>query len=297
MGDFDRGISNSAFLDALAESPIFKEIKTDPELFIGIREESVDVFYKMNCILTFEEEVNSFRGKIDYKYLLQPEREEDFVGMDPQGNLDIWKYGFVMENFDKDRLKKSAKRFATTEMAGVHHILHSPNNLHAIDTEIAFRESNAMKRQSCPKGENQKFDIAALLTDKEVPELAFYEAHEYLSRDIRGDSEEAPLSTQIGIYEDRIRRNEQKIKSSYIDVLLDRLSLGILPESLHKVAWKIVRKETDLVVRPSVSLAIFNFTQEQKNSHVWQACVQEGLVDKAGIHVIAAEDPRDIILD
>ena len=75
MYEFKRGIENPVFVKALkndyAQGGLWKEIIDDQDLFIGIRNEYINVYFKGNSLLEICFESGCLKAYTHFKYLLK----------------------------------------------------------------------------------------------------------------------------------------------------------------------------------------------------------------------------------
>ena len=294
MSDFQRGDLNPEFREALKASPIFQELRQDPEIFIGIRDKYVDAYYKGNRIGSFKPRNGGAYGQIHYKYLLDPDLNDTQIEMDAEGRIVFPDQDFLIKEFALDKVKRSASRFASEEKDGIQKIFQSNPNI--VDLEIAFRQSNDLKESQYFAGENIRVDIAAIVDNSDHAELSLYEVKHFLNPELRGGSKEAKTISQLGMYERRIYNEYQEIRQSYKNVLRDRLDLGLAPEEQKELFNSLVSGEKELSVRPYVPLVLFGFDDDQKKGNAWKNHILD-FEKRDGEHSLQAKgDPNGLKL-
>ena len=141
IATFSRGLDDD-FVEALnreyAEDGWWRTFVDDPELFVAIRDNRVNVYWRGCSLAEVRLEAGEVVGRTHYKYLLRPSMDAPYVEFtegayrmpgNTQG-LFVGSPGGVRE------LKRAARPFAGGEKTGVHRIILSNPNI--LDVEIAF---------------------------------------------------------------------------------------------------------------------------------------------------------------
>ena len=282
---FNRGLKDE-FVEALnreyeKDGSWWKKIVDDPKLFIGIRENYLNVYFNGASLLELEQNAGHLVGKTYCKYLLKRGRYAKFKN----GSLDPLNSAEFYCNIEVDiaDIKKAAARIQGAEKKGVHQIM--IDNANVIDTEIAF-----------PGLLNRKqIDFVALRKEKNGPKLVFYEAKTFSSSKLRKKPPKVPeVIEQIKGYDEILSVREKEIKESY-----RRVATNIAALSGYATRRNVLQeaKEGSFDVCPEVRLVIFGFDGVQKEA----ANSSDGLFTRLkGIlgenRVLTKDDPRKFVV-
>ena len=253
MSKFNRGIGFvEALNDEYGNNGWWKKLVDDKSLFLGIRDEYVDVYLNGGRVLNLKQVSGEFVGETHFKYLV------DLTRADTKSEYMKFKNG----TFDRVSLnepyrdittnlagiKKSLKRYQGEEKEGVHKII--MRNKNVIDTEIQF------------PGENRRIDFAALQKVNGKIQLVFFEAKIYSNSQIRHLASRPEALDQIEAYERIISRGRKEIQESYQHVAENIASLKGWSSRRSNIFAEAATN--GLTVDPEVRLVIFNFKNPQK---------------------------------
>ena len=253
MAVFCRGLDEQ-FIDALnreyEKSGWWRRLADDKDLFIGIRDNYLNVYFNGGSILALEYTQGVFCGKTHFKYLLDVAADDtdgDYVKFsdgkfEPVDIKDS--YRDVLANIEG--IKEATKRHQGDEKRGVHQII--IDNTNVVDVEIQLPDSNL------------RIDFAALQRCKDKMRIVFFEAKTYASSEIRATGRPQVLD-QIKSYEEIIDRRRSEIEACYRQVLCDVQSINGWHSRRHKMFADATAGE--LYVDPKVRLVIFNFDAPQ----------------------------------
>ena len=171
MSTFNRGLDD-AFVDALNKEydkdGWWRAFVGDKDVFLAIRENYVNAYYRGCSLLRLSWEAGAFVGEVHYKYLLRPSASNEYVKVvDGRANLDNAKSRFLDDIGEIDSLKKAATPYAGDEKTGVHNILSANNNI--LDVEIAFGKDES--DTGAPR-----LDFAAIRKSGKEAKVVFFEA-------------------------------------------------------------------------------------------------------------------------
>lgn len=252
---FDRGISRD-FVKALNEEYCndrwWKKLIDDESLFLGIRNNYVDVYLNGGRVLSLEHVKGEFVGSTHFKYLVNLSRADttdEYVKF-KNGSFD-WvnlKYPYRRIDADLSGIKKSLHPYQGEEKKGVHRII--MHNKNVIDTEIQF------------PGEDRRVDFAALQKVDGKVSLVFFEAKSYSNSEIRHPESRPKVLDQIQDYERIITERLKEIEDSYQQVA-DNISNLMGWDNRRSNLFSEVA-DNGLDVDPEVKLVVFNFKQLQK---------------------------------
>lgn len=272
MFRFKRGLSDD-FVEALGreyeKQSLWYEIINDPDLFVGIRDNYLNVYYLGNSLLKLNFEGGIIRSYTHYKYLLKSKLKNPYVGFGFDRAIDYSGYDVFMEASPSiETLKRASKPYAGLEKKGVHQIV--KDNINVIDVEIALTQ-DAEDREKDDIGNPEKEDRSAPRIDfaalREVNggelQLQFFEAKDFSNSALR----DRKVLKQIKSYEVLIDKFRDQIIDSYERVC--RNTVQILPE--HRVCprAKMVATGTKFSVSNQPRLVIFGFDQDQKTGKNW----------------------------
>lgn len=254
---FKRGLTQD-FVERLNEmfdqGGWWRQFVEDPELFLAIRNNYVNVYYRGCSLVRLTSSHQGVVGEVSYKYLLRREAEGSqyvkVVGGEP-----CIPDGLFIRRLDQLRdIKAAARNYAGDEKAGVHDIV--LNNPTVVDVEIAFG------------GEaNKRVDLASVRRADGRAILTFSEAKHFSSDDLHAGTDRLPkVLAQMKVYDELIAAQKHCIVESYKKVLKNRLDLKGLAQQhaeRHKSIERLVDQEIEL--DPSgVRLIVFGFDGDQK---------------------------------
>lgn len=248
---FNRGLTQEfvAQLNKMYdEGGWWRKFVEDPELFLAIRDNYVNVYYRGCSLVRLTSSRQGVVGEVNYKYLLRREAEGSQYVKVVDGEPRIPDGLFIRRLDQLCDIKAAAEKFAGDEKTGVHEIV--LKNPGVVDVEIAFGGET-----------NKRVDLASVRRADGRAILTFSEAKHY-SKDLRAD----PVVAQMKQYDELIAAQKHRIVESYKAVLRNRLNLKGLatqhPER-HKCIEGLVDQEIEL--DPSgVRLIVFGFDGDQK---------------------------------
>ena len=252
--NFRHGLSKP-FIDALnseyAKSGWWKRIADDEDLFIGIRNNYLNVYFNGGSILELRYTRGRLTGKTHFKYLLDltiDDKDSDYIKFSNGTFKSVMikeAYRDISENLEG--IKQSTKLYQGDEKKGVHNIV--IDNINVIDTEIQF------------PGEDARIDFAALQKRKGRTSIVFFEAKTYSNSDIVAKRRPKVLD-QIRRYQEIVSRRRDEIEASYRRVLNNIQLLEGWKGRRHQIFAEAALG--DLHVDPEVRLVIFGFDDAQK---------------------------------
>ena len=256
MSTFNRGLDDE-FVDALnreydKQDGWWRAFVDDKDVFLAIRENYVNVYYRGCSLLRLELKDDTVVGKVHYKYLLRPSAPKEYVkvenGVATLGDTTNW---FLTGVRDIDSLKIAARPYAGDEKAGVHNILLSKPIL---DVEIALA--------------SVRLDFAALRYSSEVVDVVFFEAKHFKNNELRAsDGKLPPVVRQMKRYENRLREHRRAIKESYRRVCCNLRHLkGV--DKRHPERHTMLNGSLRVEEKPE--LIVFGFDGDQKDGKHWK---------------------------
>ena len=241
---FNRGISE-AFVQALnceyEKDGWWTRLVSDKRLFVGIRENCLNVYYKGASVLELRYIEGRFVGRSHFKYLLNQttDRRSDYVQFtDGEFAPVAVKESYRDLAVDIGRIKNSAALHQGAEKHGVHDI--ACENENVIDVEIAVPD------------ERGRMDFTALRNEDNELRLIFYEAKLYRELNVGN------IVGQVEEYQEILSRRKEEIEESYRCVRANLCALeGYSRRGLE---------QGDFTVNPEVRVVVFEFDQDQQKA-------------------------------
>ena len=207
---FDRGLTDE-FVEALNRAyddpnSWWRKLIDDKELFLGIRENYINVYYNGGSILELEHRKGTgLVGRTHFKYLVNLSREDDtkdYINF-ADGNFDrvVISDSYTNITTHLPQIKETTKGYQGAEKTGVHEISIKRNNV--IDVEIQF------------PGTGSRIDFAALQRAEDRIEIVFFEAKTYSNSGLRSGSKNPAAVEQVKRYESMLVDRREQIESSY----------------------------------------------------------------------------------
>jgi hypothetical protein len=287
MYEFKRGISNPDFIDALkknyAQGGLWKKIVDDKDLFIGIRDESINVYFKGNSLLKIRFEDGNLKAYTHFKYLLKNKIKSPYIRFGFDQKIDFSKeslrHYFYNEFSSMDTLKRTSRPYVGVEKDGVHKIVKANSNV--IDVEIALTQE-AEDREKDEQGiiekedpSNPRIDFAAFRRSTNGIELQFFEAKHFSytkALRIKGHKKSPRVMEQIHDYKKLLIKYERDIEKSYKNVCKNLVEL--LPSSMIQKAVKEIAGKKDFRVCIEPRLVIFGFDEDQRTGNKWRPHIE-----------------------
>lgn len=279
MFNFRRGLSPTLVARLNEEYDCdgwWKAMATDPQLFVGIRDNYLNVYWKGNSLLKLSLQEGRLHGQVHYKYMLIPEARDHYINFEDgkMSPVDL-KSLFMPDLCDVAGLKRSASVFASEEKAGIHKILISNPNI--IDVEVAFGSES----EEAGAKVAQRIDFAALQMGSYGPELVFFEAKAFGNPELRsGGDEPPPVVRQLKSYREFLSNSQSQkdVIQSYQRVCSNLLSLkGIKKryESIQSHLREVSEGRRELVINNDVRLVVFGYDRDQDTGTIWQRHCQK----------------------
>ncbi len=242
----------------------WRRMADDPDLFLGVRNNFLNVYYHGNSLVRIRFEAGQLIGQTHYKYLLKPRSRLCYIPS-TDGKLN-WPEGLAGEILlqdlnDVETLKAASIPYAEDEKTGVHRI--SQNNLNIIDIE--FKEKEGEDGQAS----DLRIDFAALQQNGAGNELVFFEAKHVSNGELRAKGTAEPqVIRQLRTYEQFLAQHRQELEASYRQIcrnLIDLKGKGRpAPEIVKRVAGG-----ASLKVSAVPRLVIFGFDEDQDDGAFW----------------------------
>ncbi|MDD4871303.1 MAG: hypothetical protein PHR77_12150 [Kiritimatiellae bacterium] len=260
MSGFQRGINDQSFIQALNDlkknsDSYWNKMVEDRILFVAIRDEYINVYYKGNsiCKLSYNKGVIA---EVHYKYLNLPRPQTENVYVKVKDG----KY-----HEDIDLIKKASANYADEEKSEVYSTILANSDNNVIDVEIAFPQADVLhKRKRIDKidylrlerGQNSNTDIR----------LVFYEVKLLINSEIKSRTTPKVLE-QIDRYEEALHNHEADILTSYALVAKNLMKLGLIRN--RDLIRLVADNPQSLSIDFKPRLIIPGNDQDQKDGKVW----------------------------
>ena len=294
---FRRGIERGFVeaLNALYDQPEswWRKLVDDKELFLAIREDSVNVYHRGCSLLRLRPQAEGVGvvGKIHYKYLLRPHLTASEYVEVVEGTVSLPKVeeAFTKSISETEALKKASEPYAGPEQAGVHDVVLA--NWNIVDVEIAFPTDSADESKSSAP----RVDFAALREGDRDIELVFFEAKHFTNSELRKRGDDAPdVIGQIEKYSDLLREQHDQIADTYLRVCCNLLNLRGFDErhpQRHELLKSIVNGSKPLKVNTEPRLVVFGFDADQRAGKKWKRH-RDKLKNRLGKRVLCRGSPK-----
>ncbi len=275
---FNRGLDDD-FVHRLNEiydnGGWWKTFVDDKKLFLAIRENYVNVYYRGNSFLQLK---NNGEGKIHRNFL--PEGYERNGEVNIVGDYAIVvKEGELVGGLDVAKLKKGVDRNLVdrseiSERECVHNIALA-NTWNVLDVEIMFEGSET-------KG---KIDFAALEENGEGVKIVFYEAKRFSNTGDLGTKDDVPpVIRRIKEHSDLLKDRQDEIANSYQRVSRNLQELKGVSEGnpeRHEILGRIREK---LIVEEQPKLVVFVQKGDEEDEN-WNS-VHRKKIEESGIDLL-----------
>ncbi len=256
----------------------WKAIADDRDLFVAMRDEYINVYWKGNSLLKLRFKDGELIGETHYKYLLRPEVETQT---------------YVRIENGQTKLAAPANLFMPdSEKEGVHQIV--KNNSNVIDVEIAFSTEHEKTGRLTAK----RIDFSALKIAPSGPEIVFFEAKLFTNKELRADGPVVPVFGQLNQYRDFLgdALNAANLVSSYRQTCGNLVALDGVSNrygTMLDIMKEIATDKVDLKINSDVRLVVFGFDSDQRDGKVW-APHSKKLLDELGENLLISGDAAKI---
>ncbi len=279
LARFHRGLQEE-FIRALnavyEQGGWWRHMADDPDLFLGVRDNILNVYYRGNSLVLISYEAGRLIGRTHYKYLLKPRSRLCYI-RSKEGRFD-WPDGvageFLLQDLnDLATLKAASLPYAGVEKTGVHCILQSNPNV--VDIEIAFEDNGEEDNPASAL----RIDFAALQESGAGNALVFFEAKHVSNPELRASGTASPpVLDQVRNYEQFLAQHQQELEVSYRQIC--RNLAGLRGRSVAGIVKRIA-EGTPLSISTAPRLVIFGFDEDQHRGAVWGSHRQK-LIDALG---------------
>ncbi|MCY4237758.1 MAG: hypothetical protein OXC93_05335, partial [Rhodospirillaceae bacterium] len=217
MTNFDRGLDNE-FVKALndeynKEGSWWRNLVDDRELFIAIRNNYLNVYYRGGSVLKLNwlPSERKMIGEIHYKYLLKPSmpRKDQLIKIeDGRPILPPDPECLFLDGLDDvGGLKNAVRCYTGAEKEGIHAFVFRDKNPDVVDLEIAIDDGKGRKQ----------IDLAAIhdIDRSGSFKLVFYEVKHFGNKELRTKTGTIPVVDQMSRYSEAIAQNHDELVDSY----------------------------------------------------------------------------------
>jgi hypothetical protein len=268
---YKQGLSDEfvAALNDLFASPQgrwWKTMLTDPELFVAIRNEAVNVYFKGCSLAELKFDGSSIVAKTHYKYLFNPNGENEYVigrngAFDHSQHWGELSKAFIPDLDDIQSIKNSAKTYAGTEKTFVAQIIKNHRNI--VDVEIALTTTKELADEPTAK----RLDLSILRLDRKQPTLQFFEAKAFAR--LRGP-EKSKVIGQMSTYSKLLSHYEEDIKLGFIRSSKNILELRGFSKDRRRLAALAPSDPEDVIVDcDPVLIAVGMDSDHKLEKSVW----------------------------
>ena len=269
-----RGLTDPGFVRRLnheyRKNGWWTRIADDPDLFVAIRQNYLNVYYRGASLMMLTHQAGKLVGKSHFKYLVRNELDANayISSIDGQFALnDIGATGFLFDSYDHiEGMKRTASLYAGDEKKGVDAIRRANKNV--LDVEVAFASGNPL---TVPGSKVPRVDLMAVAETSDGVELVFVEAKLFNNKEVRSKGNApVPVLEQIQRYERELQRQETDILMAYhqaCENLRDLQGTGL--DRQRDAALTFLNARTRSVSK-KVRLAVFGFDDDQKHGKRWE---------------------------
>jgi hypothetical protein len=300
------GVSE-AFLDNLGklacqETSWWRDVLARDDVFIAVRDSSLDVYYRGGSIFQIREEGNgAVRPNTHVKYLVR--QQEARVELDADNRFMLPPDGVAWQSYESAKtlsdMLTAAQTLAGLEKTCLHPLVVSSPNV--IDVEISLRASHPLPDPNSPKDIKDaktydRLDAAALEQRGSETFVVFHEAKHFSNPDLAAKAGNTPkVIEQIRGYRSTIKHHEAFLVERYrsvcrtlvrIDAMRPRKSSS--PVSLLQM---VVQTGIELRIDPNPRLIVFGFDTNQRDGR-WKAYLENITQAEPDLNVYAAGNPE-----
>lgn len=282
---------NENFVQALndlhgrPEGHWWRKMLHDPDLFVAIRNNYLNVYYRGCSLAKVSMEAGEVIVQTHYKYLLKPRFKPEYVtarggrfdfhssfpnGITDVLNADLGSLG---------DLKLSAKPYAGEEKKFVAGVIATHDNI--IDVEVALSHEDPENGEISAK----RLDLAVFDAKSSVPSVRFYEAKLFANKEIRSRGE-AKVVGQMKRYEGLLEKYSDDLRKGLKQSCENILDLAGVPANRKELARQALKVIDALKIdtRPYLIVGVFDDAQRQSKAWLEQRAKLEAALGEA--HVI-----------
>ncbi|MDM9628464.1 hypothetical protein QTL95_21440 [Rhizobium sp. S152] len=248
-----------------------REALADPDLFFGLRDGRVDVYFRGQVIYSIEIGTEKLATFTHVKYLVL-DGPAPYIKM--QDGTFTYKHAHLHDVYrdgvSLGQIKSAAKAYAGAESKGIYKAIKRDPSV--IDVEIAFTRSNDIAEHSSQEQERtqDRVDMVRLTPARDGYDLIFWEAKDYSNKDLFNDN----IFNQLAAYARQLGRRASELNTAYRRVCQFHLDLDGLRKSLgfqgasaaqFDMFTDVAGDRRPLRIITEPSLFVFGFDNDQKN--------------------------------
>lgn len=291
MSKFERGIRNTAFLDALNllrkdSASFWSKMVADKDLFIAIRKESINVYYQGNSLVRITYENKKIKCSTHYKFVINPEFKNTYFESDDNLFLIPQLNGLIVSSVKEiELIKRAINVYSGQEKSGVHTISKIASNV--LDVEIALEKDNQLVVNG--RKSSDRIDFLRVEEVNQQLKMVFYEAKDYTNKETRAKGiADPPVIKQLDKYNISLNKHAADILASYKLVCENLQYLDLIGN--RKLIVKVANG-TSLIIDYEPRLVIFGFDQDQKGGKIWKSRISK-IKSRIGKRLIAKGNPK-----
>lgn len=265
-------------LNARPDGTWWAQMLHDPDLFVAIRNNYLNVYYRGCSLAKVSFENGEVIVQTHYKYLLRPRLKPEYVtarrgkfdlsASFPNGISDVLTTDL---QFLTD-LKLSAKIHAGDEKKFVAGIIATHDNI--IDVEVALTHEDADSGATSAK----RLDLVVLDSIGIEPLVRFYEVKLFANKEIHSHGE-AKVVSQMQTYEVLLSRYSEDLQKGFKRSCLNILDLDGAPSARKRLAQHALDRIEMTSIDPKPYLIVGVFDDAQRQGSAWAK--QRGKLEKA----------------
>lgn len=254
-------------LHAAPEGEWWRKMLADPDLFVAIRTEYLNVYYR-GCSLA-KIKPDKKKGVVlstHYKYLLHPSLDDPYVKATAGGcyALDgLRDRAFIRSPESISELKRASKPYAGGEKDYVAGMLRKSETV--LDVEVALSQDAEGESETAKA---KRLDISALAGNA----IYFFEAKLFSNSELRADTESEAVAAvlhQIETYETLLTQRQADILHGAKAASQNIKKLHGMRERRVATATKLLACGDELTVQTKPYLIVGSFDDDQKNGEAW----------------------------
>lgn len=263
--DFVRALND---LHGMAHGEWWTKMLADPDLFVAIRNEYLNVYYRGCSLAKIRLDTSGVFVETHYKYLLKPQRKPEYVTA-RDGKFDLGARFAGITDVLTDNLaslsdlKLAAKPYAGEEKKFVGGIIATHDNI--IDVEVALTHEDEDTGSKSAK----RLDLVALDTTSSVPTVRFYEAKLFANKEIRSQGQ-AKVVGQMQTYETLLKRYASDLLDGLRRSCENLLALRGVTSDRSALARRALSRIADTKIDPKPHLIVGVFDDAQRQGEAWR---------------------------
>lgn len=265
-------------LEALAAAPAsnwWRDVLVNDELFIAIRRNSINVYYRGASIFKIDWKGGRILPSTHAKYLVR--QAQTYVPL-IDGQFQHPATALTWERYEEEKtlreMMRAATAFAGAEKSGLHPLLVGDPAI--IDAEIALTRTAT---DEAATQQQDRLDAAVIRNTPDGPEIVFCEAKHFTNAALRASGDNLPaVIGQIRDYEKALTKYASSLAEGYVEVAkaLVRINAmkGLARNGDAPALIEGIRRIAENGARPVIDtnphLLIFGFDKAQRDDTAWK---------------------------